>query len=79
MTARVFEAGTNVGGTWHWNRYPVGRFFPKAGPTALNLEAVLSTPNTHMPWTRPDRSREADHFWESSNTPVSQPTILDIP
>src|SRR6266446_7893085 len=22
MTARVFEAGTNVGGTWYWNRYP---------------------------------------------------------
>jgi cation diffusion facilitator CzcD-associated flavoprotein CzcO len=19
MTTRVFEAGTNVGGTWHWN------------------------------------------------------------
>lgn len=22
ITARVFEAGTGVGGTWHWNRYP---------------------------------------------------------
>ena len=22
MRARVFEAGTGVGGTWHWNRYP---------------------------------------------------------
>ena len=22
MTARVFETGTNVGGTWYWNRYP---------------------------------------------------------
>ncbi len=26
MTARVFEAGTNVGGTWYWNRYPGARF-----------------------------------------------------
>src|SRR5690349_8111375 len=26
MTARVFEAGTNVGGTWYWNRYPGVRF-----------------------------------------------------
>ena len=26
MTARVFEMGTNVGGTWYWNRYPGARF-----------------------------------------------------
>ena len=26
MTARVFETGTNVGGTWYWNRYPGARF-----------------------------------------------------
>ena len=26
MTAQVFEAGTNVGGTWYWNRYPGARF-----------------------------------------------------
>jgi cation diffusion facilitator CzcD-associated flavoprotein CzcO len=26
MTARVFEAGTNAGGTWYWNRYPGARF-----------------------------------------------------
>jgi cation diffusion facilitator CzcD-associated flavoprotein CzcO len=26
MTARVFEAGTNVGSTWYWNRYPGARF-----------------------------------------------------
>ena len=26
MTARVFEAGTGVGGTWYWNRYPGARF-----------------------------------------------------
>ncbi len=26
MTARVFEAGSNVGGTWYWNRYPGARF-----------------------------------------------------
>jgi cyclohexanone monooxygenase len=25
MTARVFEAGDNVGGTWYWNRYPGAR------------------------------------------------------
>ena len=26
MTARVFETGANVGGTWYWNRYPGARF-----------------------------------------------------
>ncbi|MGD9803556.1 MAG: flavin-containing monooxygenase [Hyphomicrobiaceae bacterium] len=26
MTARVLEAGTDVGGTWYWNRYPGARF-----------------------------------------------------
>lgn len=25
FTARVFERGTNVGGTWYWNRYPGAR------------------------------------------------------
>jgi cation diffusion facilitator CzcD-associated flavoprotein CzcO len=26
MKVRVFEAGTSVGGTWYWNRYPGARF-----------------------------------------------------
>ena len=26
MKVRVFEAGTDVGGTWYWNRYPGARF-----------------------------------------------------
>ena len=26
MTVRVFETGSNVGGTWYWNRYPGARF-----------------------------------------------------
>jgi cation diffusion facilitator CzcD-associated flavoprotein CzcO len=34
MTARVFETGTNVGGTWYWNRYPGARLIRKAGPMA---------------------------------------------
>src|SRR3982751_5943489 len=25
LTAIVFEAGTDVGGTWYWNRYPGAR------------------------------------------------------
>src|SRR5258708_28620173 len=26
MKIRVFEAGTGIGGTWYWNRYPGARF-----------------------------------------------------
>ncbi len=26
MSARAFEAGTGIGGTWYWNRYPGARF-----------------------------------------------------
>src|SRR6201994_4253598 len=26
MTARVIEDGSDVGGTWYWNRYPGARF-----------------------------------------------------
>jgi cation diffusion facilitator CzcD-associated flavoprotein CzcO len=26
LLVRVFEAGTDVGGTWYWNRYPGARF-----------------------------------------------------
>ena len=26
LSARVFEAGGDVGGTWYWNRYPGARF-----------------------------------------------------
>ena len=26
MSTRVFEAGSDIGGTWYWNRYPGARF-----------------------------------------------------
>jgi cation diffusion facilitator CzcD-associated flavoprotein CzcO len=26
LSARVIESGTDVGGTWYWNRYPGARF-----------------------------------------------------
>ncbi|NIP97541.1 MAG: NAD(P)-binding protein, partial [Akkermansiaceae bacterium] len=26
LSVKGFEAGTNVGGTWYWNRYPGARF-----------------------------------------------------
>ena len=35
MTARVFEAGTNIGGTWYWNRYPGARFDSESWSVAI--------------------------------------------
>src|ERR1700719_1142220 len=34
LQARVFEAGTGVGGTWYWNRYPGRASIRRAGLTA---------------------------------------------
>ena len=28
LKALILEAGTGVGGTWYWNRYPGARFDP---------------------------------------------------
>src|SRR5258708_20375118 len=41
MSARVFEAGTNVGGTWYWNRYPVPRFDSESWPHVYSFSTEL--------------------------------------
>ena len=46
LTVRVFEAGTNVGGTWYWNRYPGAGSIPKAGPTAIRSRRNCSMSGT---------------------------------
>ena len=33
LSVRVFEAGSGVGGTWYWNRYPGARFDSEDLPT----------------------------------------------
>src|SRR5260370_3251796 len=52
MTARVFEAGTNVGGTWYWNRYPGARFdlwllLFQGADAGMGLEGALLPPARH--------------------------------
>src|ERR1700758_2146057 len=39
LKARVFEAGTGVGGTWYWNRYPGARFDSESWTLRLLLFA----------------------------------------
>ena len=35
VLVKAFEKGTDVGGTWYWNRYPGCRFDQKATPTTI--------------------------------------------
>ena len=41
LRARVFEAGTNVGGTWYWNRYPGARFDSESYSYAYSFSKEL--------------------------------------
>jgi cation diffusion facilitator CzcD-associated flavoprotein CzcO len=37
LTAKCFEAGTDVGGAWYWNRYPGARTDSEAWVYAMNF------------------------------------------
>src|SRR5215831_12525082 len=41
LRARVFEAGTGVGGTWYWNRYPGARFDSESWTYGYSFSQVL--------------------------------------
>ena len=41
LRVRVFEAGSGVGGTWYWNRYPGARF--RLGELDLRLLVLEGT------------------------------------
>src|SRR5258708_22313764 len=41
MRVRVFEAGTGVGGTWYWNRYPGARFDSESYTYAYSFSQEL--------------------------------------
>src|SRR5258707_7277549 len=41
IRVRVFEAGTGVGGTWYWNRYPGARFDSESYTYAYSLSQEL--------------------------------------
>jgi len=41
MRVRVFEAGTGVGGTWYWNRYPGARFDSEVIPNGYSFSTEL--------------------------------------
>ena len=41
LTARVFEAGSGVGGTWYWNRYPGARFDSESWTSGYSFSREL--------------------------------------
>ncbi len=41
LRVRVFEAGTGVGGTWYWNRYPGARFDSESYSYAFSFSKEL--------------------------------------
>jgi cation diffusion facilitator CzcD-associated flavoprotein CzcO len=41
LRVRVFEAGTDVGGTWYWNRYPGARFDSESYSYAYSFSKEL--------------------------------------
>ena len=43
LSARVFEAGTDIGGTWYWNRYPGARFDSESYSYEYSFSKELGT------------------------------------
>src|SRR6202046_1483933 len=41
LSVRVLEAGTGVGGTWYWNRYPGARFDSESYSYAYSFSQEL--------------------------------------
>ena len=59
LRVRVLEAGTNVGGTWYWNRYPGARFDSESYSYGYSFSKELleewarlhpQSPRTGPPW-----------------------------
>ena len=42
LSVRVFEAGSGVGGTWYWNRYPGARFDSESYTYGYSFSALLA-------------------------------------
>ena len=63
LTARAFEAGSDVGGTWYWNRYPGCRVDVDSVQYSYNFSEAL---NRDWQWTekfasQPELLRYANH------------------
>ncbi len=64
LRVRVFEAGTGVGGTWYWNRYPGARFDSESWSYGFSFDQELLD---EWDWTenfapQPETERYLNHF-----------------
>jgi cation diffusion facilitator CzcD-associated flavoprotein CzcO len=56
MSVKVFEAGSDVGGTWYWNRYPGARTDTESWAYCFSFDDGLS-----QDWTWPERFPKQEH------------------
>lgn len=63
LSARVFEAGTDIGGTWYWNRYPGARCDIESLSYSYSFSEELQQDWhwTHRYATQPEILRYANH------------------
>src|ERR1043166_2627980 len=63
FSARVFEAGSGVGGTWYWNRYPGARCDVESLDYSYSFSAALEQEWewTERPPTQPETLRYRNH------------------
>lgn len=63
LNARVYEAGSDIGGTWHWNRYPGARCDVESLEYSYQFSAQLQQEWewTHRYATQPELLRYINH------------------
>ena len=66
LNAKIFEAGDQFGGTWHWNRYPGARVDSEFPWYQLNI------PELYTSWTF--KERYPDHR-KPHSSPTAAPNL----
>src|SRR5439155_447682 len=73
LSARVFEAGDGVGGTWYWNRYPGARYhtgsWPHAGVDFTGQQVGIIGTGSSAIQSIPIIARQAAHLFVFQRTP----------
>ena len=70
LSARVFEAGSGVGGTWYWNRYPGARCDVESMQYSYSF-----SPELQQEWQWSERSPPSRR---SCAMPTTSPTGFDL-
>jgi len=65
LRVRVFEAGTGVGGTWYWNRYPGARFDSESYSYGYSFSQELLDEWSWAERFAPQPGRDLDAYLEA--------------